>query len=132
MRADATGQYVGTVPLSAGINVIEVIGYHGTSSGQAREFILVEYAGLYPPLALSIHDPPDGFVTTERILTINGFSGPDAELVINDLVPALPDPNGEWAAILLLQPGDNVIRIVATRGDEVSEATITVTFQPEA
>ena len=130
VRADALGNYVGTVPLSEGVNVIEVIGYHGSSSGQARQFVLVEYAGLYPPLALTIEDPLDGFVSTERILTVNGFSGADAEVVINDLVPAVTGPSGYWAANLLLQPGDNTIRVVATRGDETLEATITVTFQP--
>lgn len=130
VRADVAGSYAGTVPLSEGTNVIEVIGYHGTSSGQARRFLQVDYAGLYPPLDLSILEPTDGFVTTDRVLTISGSGAAGAEVVINDLVAALPDAAGRWSANVLLQPGANTIRVVASRGDEALEATITVTFQP--
>ena len=131
VQADADGNYAGMVPLSEGINVIEVIGYHGSSSQQQRQFLQVNYEGSQGELTLTITDPPDGSTVSTRLLTIAGVTAPDAEVVINDLIPALPDPTGQWAANLLLRPGDNIIRVVASRGDEVTEAVVTVAYEPD-
>lgn len=132
IQADADGNYAGMVPLSEGINVIEVIGYHGSSSQQQRQFLQVNYAGSHGKLTLTITDPPDGSAVGNRILTIAGVTVPDAEVVINDLIPALLDPTGQWAANLLLRPGDNIIRVVASRGNEATEAVVTVTYEPDS
>ena len=131
VRADADGDYASTVPLSAGINVIEVIGYHGSSSQQQRQFLQVHYAGSQEELTLTITDPPDASTVSDRFLTVTGFTAPDAEVIVSGLIPALPDATGLWAASLLLQPGVNTVRVVASRGDEAIEAVITVTYQPE-
>ena len=131
VQADAAGNYAGTVPLSTGINVIEVIGYHGSSSQQQRQFLQVHYAGSREELTLTITDPPDASTVSDRILTVSGFSAPDAEVVVSGLIPAPPDAVGRWAASLLLRPGLNTIRVVASQGDEAIEAVITVTYQPE-
>lgn len=131
VQADADGNYAGMVPLSEGINVIEVIGYHGSSSQQQRRFLQVKYVGSQGELTLTITDPPDGSTVSNRLLTIAGVTAPDAEVVINDLIPALPGPTGQWVANLLLQPGANTIRAVASRDDEVTEAVVTVTYEPD-
>ena len=130
VQADGAGNYAGTVPLSTGINVIEVIGYHGSSSRQERQFLQVHYAGSQEELTLTVTGPVDASTVSDRVLTVTGFTAPDAEVVISNLIPALPDPTGLWVANLLLQPGLNTIRVVASRGDEVTEAVITVTYQP--
>ena len=130
VQADAAGHYAGPVPLSTGVNVIEVIGYHGSSSQQQRRFLQVNYAGSQEELILTVLEPRNRSTVGSRVLTVSGFTAPDAEVVVNDLIPALPDPNGEWKANLLLQPGLNIIRVVASRGAEMTEQTITVTFQP--
>ncbi len=130
IQADAAGNYAGTVPLSEGTNVIEVIGYHGSSSRQQRQFLQVNYVGSQEELTLTITEPPDGSAVSNRRLAITGITAPDAEVVINDLIPALPDPTGQWIANVLLQPGANTIRVVASRGDEATEAVVTVTYQP--
>ena len=132
VQADAAGNFAGTVPLSEGINVIEVIGYHGSSSRQQRRFLQVDYAGFREELTLTVANPPDGSTVSNRVLTITGVTAPDAEVVINDLIPALPNPSGQWVANLLLQPGANAIRITASRADEATEAVITVTYQPNS
>ena len=132
VQADADGNYAGAVPLSDGINVIEVIGYHGSSSQQQRRFLQVNYVGSQGKLTLTITDPPDGPTVSNRLLTITGVTAPDAEIVINDLIPALPDPTGQWAANLWLRPGANTIRVVASRGDDITEAVVTVTYEPDS
>lgn len=132
IQADAAGNYAGTVPLSEGINVIEVIGYHGSSSRQQRQFLQVNYVGSQGQLTLTITDPPDGSKVGNRLLAVTGFTAPDAEVVVSGLIPALPDSAGLWVANLLLQPGVNAIRVVASRGDEVTEAVVTVTYQPDS
>ena len=130
VQADAAGHYAAPVPLSAGVNVIEVIGYHGSSSQQQRRFLQVNYAGSQEKLILTILEPADGSTVGSRVLTVSGFTAPDAEVVVSDLIPALIGPIGQWEANLLLQPGVNTIRVLASRGVEVVEATITVTYQP--
>ena len=130
VQADADGHFAGPVPLSTGVNVIEVIGYHGASAQQQRKFLQVHYEGSQEELILTVLEPQDGSTVSSRVLTISGFTAPDAEVVVNDLIPALPDPLGEWEANLLLQPGLNIIRMVASRGAETTAQTITVTYQP--
>jgi uncharacterized protein YfaP (DUF2135 family) len=131
VQADADGNYAGTVLLYEGINVIEVISYHGSSSRQQRRFLQVNYESSPAELTVTITDPPDGSTVSDRILTVTGFTAPDAEVVVSGLIPAPPDPTGQWAADLLLQPGENAIRVVASRGEEAAEAAITVTYQPD-
>ncbi len=131
VQADAAGNYAATVPLYEGINVIEVIGYHGSSSQQQRQFLQVNYEGSQAELTLTITDPTDGSTVGNRRLTVTGFTAPDAEVVVSGLIPALPDPTGQWVADLLLQPGVNAIRVVASRGEDAIEAAITVTYQPD-
>lgn len=132
IQADAAGNYAGSVPLYEGINVIEVIGYHGSSSGQQRRFLQVNYVGSQEELTLTITDPPDGSKVSARLLTVTGFTAPDAEVVVSGLIPALPDPDGLWVANLLLQPGENTIRVMASRGEEAIEEVVTVTYQPDS
>ena len=90
----------------------------------------MHYAGSQEELILTVLEPQDGSTVGSRVLTISGFTAPDAEVAVNDLIPALPDPLGEWEANLLLQPGLNIIRVAASRGAETTEQTITVTYQP--
>ncbi len=130
VQADAAGNYAGPVPLSAGVNVIEVIGYHGSSSQQQRRFLQVNYAGSQAELTLAVTDPEGAITVSSRFLTIIGVTAPDAEVVVSDLILALPDPNGRWETNVLLQPGENTIRIVASRGEDVVETFVTATFQP--
>ena len=130
VQADADGLYAGPVPLSTGVNVIEVIGYHGSSAQQQRQFLQVNYAGSQEELILTVLEPRNGTTVASRVLTVSGFTAPDAEVVVNDLIPAFPDPVGEWKANLLLRPGLNMIRVVASRGAEMAEQAITVTYQP--
>ena len=130
VQADAAGNYSGRVPLLEGINVIEVIGYHGSSSRQQRQFVQVIYAGPQAPLTVTITDPEDGSTVSQRVLTITGFTAPNAEVIVSDLIPVTADPTGRWETNLLLQPGENSIRVVASRGAEAVEVTITVTYQP--
>ncbi len=132
VQADGDGNYAGMVPLAEGTNVIEVIGYHSSSSRQQRRFLQVDYVGSQEELTLTITDPPDRSMVSNRLLTVTGVIAPDAEVVINDLIPALPDPTGQWAANLLLRPGVNAIRVVASRGGEVTERVVTVTYEPDS
>ncbi len=129
VQADAAGKYSVPVPLGEGINVIEVIGYHGSSSRQERRFLQVNYAGSGAELSLTVTEPKDAATVRSRILTVTGLTVPDAEVIVSDLIPVLPDATGQWTANVLLQPGANAIRVVASRGDEILETVITVTYQ---
>ena len=130
VQADASGNYEGAVPLSMGTNVIEVIGYHGSSSQQQRQFLQVHYGGAQEELILNITEPHEASTVSNRVLTVTGVTARDAEVVVSGLIPALPDSSGQWAANVLLQPGMNTIEVMAHRGEETIQKVITVTYRP--
>ena len=130
VQAGGDGAFSAIVPLVEGANVIEIIGYHGASERQAREFRLVTYIPASAPLELTVVEPRNGAVVTEPVVKILGTTAPDARVALNDLIPARPDDLGRWEASILLQPDSNPVRIVATRGDERVELTLTITYRP--
>lgn len=132
VQADSGGDFAATVPLSDGVNVIEVIGYHSASTEQARHFLQITYDPRPLPLEVIITEPERDATVTSQVLTVGGRSVPEARIVINDLIPARPDESGHWQAEIVLQPGANEIRATASRGEETVVATIIVTYAPDS
>ncbi len=130
VQADGSGDFSAIVPLAEGINVIEVISYHGASAEQIRQFLQLGYKPTEATLELVITEPADGTTVATRVLTIVGATAPDAQVVLNDIIPAHPDDEGRWEATIFLQRGSNEIHATASLEDETVQATITVTYDP--
>ena len=135
VRADGNGNFSDQVPLAEGFNAIEIITYHGASEQKKRRSLAVIYdpepvAPEPVALFLNISGPKDGATVSNRVLTVAGATAPDAEVVLNGIIPAAPDELGEWQASIVLRPGENEIRARAARGKESVADAITVTYDP--
>ena len=131
VQADGGGDFSATVPLAEGVNVLEVVSYHGASAQQERQFLQLRYAPMAPTLELIIDEPANGEIVPHRVLTIVGQTDPDAQVVLNDIVPAHPDDEGRWQATIFLQRGPNEIHVTSSLADETIQTNITVVYEPE-
>ncbi|MCE2502369.1 MAG: hypothetical protein J4G13_16175, partial [Dehalococcoidia bacterium] len=131
VQADGSGDFSTQVPLAGGINVVEITSYHGASDQQARQFLQLHYTGTATPLELVIIEPEDGATIPNRVLTLVGKTAPDAQVVINDIIPAHPDEEGRWEATMFLQRGLNEIRVTATLESQTANATINIEYEPD-
>lgn len=130
VQADGNGDFSATVPLAEGINVVEIVSYHGASTQQERQFLQLSYAPTASTLELAIAEPEDGATVSNRVLTIVGHTAPDARVVLNNIIPAHPDDDGRWEATIFLQRGENEIHATASLGDESVQSGIVVTYDP--
>ncbi len=131
VQADGSGDFSTQVPLAGGINVVEITSYHGASDQQARQFLQLHYTGTATPLELVIIEPEDGATIRNRVLTLVGKTAPNAQVVINDIIPAHPDEEGRWEATMFLQRGLNEIRVTATLESQTANATINIEYEPD-
>lgn len=139
VQADASGDFSADVqPLAEGVNVIEIITYHGASDQTVRRFLAVTYKPAPVtdpapiPLFLNISRPADGAAVTDPILVVSGATTPNARVVLQDIIPVEPDELGQWQASIVLEPGKNQINAQALRGAEKVDAAISVTYDPDS
>ena len=128
LPADSNGAFTRAVPLSLGFNVIEIVSVHGSSNQEVRRSLPVEYDPTPLELTVSITEPADGAVVTGSVLEVSGKSSPGALVVLNDNAVAEVDDNGSWQTNILLQPGRNEIRVMASQDGDTVEDAITVTY----
>ena len=129
-QADGSGEFSTTVPLATGVNVIEIVSRHGASAQQERRFLQLRYAPAPSTLDLTITEPTDGDIVPHDVLTIVGYTAPDAQVVLNSIILD-PDETGRWEATIFLQPGENEIHAMASLENETAQTTIAVTYEPE-
>ena len=127
LPSDSNGAFTRAVPLSLGFNVIEIVSVHGSSNQEVRQSVPVEYDPTPLGLTVNITEPADGAVVTGPVLAVLGKSSPGALVVLNNVVAAV-DENGSWRTNILLQPGLNEIRVVASQDGDTVEDAITVTY----
>ena len=130
VQADGHGDFAGVVPLAPNVNILEVISGHSSSNRQVRWFVQVTYDPTPLLLTVSIDAPLDGDRVDERVITVSGNSLPNADVVLNGVIPVLVDDTGGWWQDVVLQRGPNEIAVVATAGDQTASASITVTYIP--
>lgn len=130
LRADDGGDFIATIPLAEGFNVIEVISHNSASPEPQRRLLQLTYDSTPLALFLTITQPEDGASVAGRVLRLSGETLPRAQVVVNQIIPADPDPAGLWQASIALQPGTNEINVAATYQGEVVNNSITVTYEP--
>ncbi len=130
VRAGGDGDFSALVPLAEGNNALKIVSYHGASDQEEKRNLLLHYKETPLPLELVISEPEDGATVSNRVLTLVGTTAPDAQVVINDIIPAQPDEGGRWEGTMLLQEGLNEIRITATLESQTANVTINVTYEP--
>jgi flagellar hook assembly protein FlgD len=110
IAVDGQGRFEFLRKLTEGPNQLEVraVDSAGNSTGLTREIALVT-----TPPDVVITTPVDDEWTNQQLTTVNGQAPPDIALTINDQ-PVAVNPDGSFQYELLLEEGDNLIRVAAT------------------
>ena len=131
ISVDPDGRFQAQVRLQDGENSFELraVDEAGNTARLARRVELVTT----PPDVL-VTDPPDQSWFSSPIVTVRGEAPPDTTLTVNGQ-PVAVAPDGSFSYDLLLDEGENVIRITAT--DDVGNLTtveryVTIKTQPPA
>ena len=127
---DQDGRFQAQVDLSPGGNVIEVV---ATDAAGDRKVAVVNVTStvLPPqPFVLLITEPADQSVVSDSTIRVSGRTGTEAVVTVNG-VSVLVDEVGIFVAEVTLQPGPNLIDIVATDADgRILSTVIAVIYRP--
>ena len=129
--ADATGRFEKEVLLAYGINVIEIIASDG-AGGQLREFRQVIYAPPTPAsFSLLVTEPANLTIVADQPIRIAGRTRPGTLVTVNGVSVSV-DEQGQFATLVQLQPGPNIIDIIArSTNGKILSSTISVNYSPQ-
>jgi len=80
-------------------------------------------------LSLNVSSPKDGAVLVRTPQVVNGSTSKSASITVNgELVEV--SKYGTFKTHVALTEGENIITVVATKGDESKTVVLTVTYKP--
>ena len=120
----------GSVPLVLGENEIMVVA--SDNLGNQSTWVLTVKSIAPPPLPflLVITEPRYLSIVSTGIIRLSGRSGPEAVVSVNGASSAI-DLVGNFSTLVVLEPGPNIIDVVATNSDgQVMSAVTAVIYRP--
>ena len=120
----------GSVPLVLGENEIMVVA--SDNLGNQSTWVLTVKSIAPPPLPflLVITEPRYLSIVSTGIIRLSGRSGPEAVVSVNGASSAI-DLVGNFSTLVVLEPGPNIIDVVATNSDgQVMSAAAAVIYRP--
>ena len=130
-RADADGAFAVPIQLAEDNNAITIIAFHTTSDEEKKEHRVVDYDPNPTQLYVTVTEPDNEAVVDAPLLAITGKTLPDAQVTVNKIIPGQVSKDGEWQAMIVLQPDVNEIVVAASRNGQRRTAIITVTYTPQ-
>ena len=129
--ADAAGRFEKEVPLTPGINVIEVIASDG-AGGRLREFRPVIYAPPTPtPFFLLVTEPANLTIVASQPVRVAGRTRLGTLITVNGVAVPVDGP-GQFATLVQLEAGPNIINVIARSADGQSlSSAISVIYTPQ-
>lgn len=84
-----------------------------------------------PALALTIFQPPDEAVVTQKGLLLEGQAAPDSVVSVNGRIIQEVDEEGRFRALVTLTEGPNLLEVIATdyQGNQTTRL-LTVIYLP--
>ena len=116
IHVEADGSFHQNVVLVPGANTIEVVATDFTGQ-TAFESIVVFSVSPDAALPFSLFYSPDGLFVSEKTVTVEGATVPDAIVGING-APVDTDALGGFFETIALQEGANLLELVATDFDD--------------
>ncbi len=125
---DGNGRFTVEVTLSSGTNEIEVI---ATDARGTRNSEVITVTLLLPqPLFLLVTEPEDQSLVSDSIVRLSGRTIPGVVVSVNGVSVSV-DELGIFSTTVTLEPGPNIIGVVATSVDgQVESAVIAVIYRP--
>lgn len=127
---DREGRFSAETSISPGANAIEVVATDSQGSRVSSRLTVTSLALPPQPFLLVITEPQDQSIVSGRNLRLSGRTGPEAIASVNG-VSVNVDTLGFFSTIVTLEPGPNIIDVVATNNDgRVLSTVIAVIFRP--
>ena len=124
------GRFQEEIILTPGVNVIQVVATDSKGNRESEALRVISLALPPQPFLLFVTEPEDQSIVSEGSIRLSGRTGPEAIASINGVsVPV--DELGFFSTVLILEPGPNIIDVVATNNDgRVLSTVIAVIYRP--
>ena len=124
------GRFQAEVPLAPGINTIRIVATDSEGNRESRELAVTSLALPPQPFLLLVTEPEDQSIVSEELVRLSGRTGPDAIASVNGVSVSV-DQLGFFSTTVTLEPGPNIIDVVATDTDgRVLSTVVAVIFRP--
>ena len=124
------GKFRGAANLVPGENEITVVASDTQGNQLTRVLTVTSIALPTQPFMLLVTGPRDLSIVSNRILRLTGRTGPEAVVSVDGASLAV-DVQGNFATSVRLEPGPNIIDVVATNSDgRVMSAVVAIIYRP--
>ena len=126
-KVAADGRFRAEVSLFPGFNFIAVVAKDPLGNTEQKVITVMLPS---QPFVLEVSEPKDQTTVTESPIAVSGRTGPEAVVSVNgESVPV--DDIGMFSTTVVLEPGPNIIVIVANNVDgQFRDALIAVIYRP--
>lgn len=125
------GKFQAEVALAPGINTIKIVATDSIGNRESRELAVTSLALPPQPFLLLVTEPEDQSIVSEESVRLSGRTGPEAIASVNGVSLSV-DVLGFFSTTVTLEPGPNIIDVVATDTDgRVLSTVIAVIYSPE-
>ena len=124
------GRFQAEVPLAPGINTIKIVATDSEGNRESRDLAVTSLALPPQPFLLLVTEPEDQSIVSAEVVRLSGRTGPDAIASVNGVSVSV-DELGFFSTTVTLEPGPNIIDVVATDSDgRVLSKVIAVIYRP--
>ena len=124
------GRFQAKVTLSPGNNTIRVVATDASGNQESKELSVTSLALPPLPFLLLITEPQDQSIVSEVVVSLSGRTGPEAIASVNGVSLSV-DELGFFFTMVSLEPGPNIIDVVATNNDgKILSTVIAVIYRP--
>lgn len=128
---DKKGGFSAETQLSPGLNNIEVTAFDGEGNRETASLVITSLALPPQPFLLLVTEPRTQSVVYNSLLRLTGRTGPNAIASINGVSVAV-DLFGSFSTTVALEPGPNMIDVVATNNDGQILSTVVAVIYRES
>ena len=127
---DADGRFQIEVTLAPGINTLRVVATDSQGNRETRALNVTSLALPPLPFLLLITEPEDQSIVSQALVRLSGRTGPEAITSVNGVSVSV-DELGLFSTMITLEPGPNIIDVVATNNDgRILSTVIALIYRP--
>ena len=110
------GRFQAEVKLAPGINTIRVVATDSMDNRETNDLNVTSLALPPQPFLLLVTEPEDQSIVSQKVIRLSGRTGPEAISSVNGVSVSV-DELGFFSTTVTLEPGPNIIDVVATDTD---------------
>ena len=127
---DPDGRFQVEVTLVPGINTLRIVATDSMGNRESQDLNVTSLALPALPFLLLVTEPEDQSIVSAAVVRLSGRTGPEAITSVNG-VSVLVDELGFFSTTFTLEPGPNIIDVVATNVDgKVLSTVLALIYRP--